>query len=109
MAVSAIKIVQGEDVAVTIDLKDHNTGLPFSLAGFTGATAYFPAVTGGGLPVQGLLVSADLGRVTFALNEVQTAAVLDGDGQNIEVVVDQGAQRAIAQILGKLNVAARLF
>lgn len=111
MASKSITIYQGSDVTLVIDFQDKNKNpvQPLSLEGFTGTTAYFPAASGGALPVFGGLVSSDLGRVSFSLDEDQTNAIVAGDEQNLEVHVDQGAKRTISQILGKLSVIAQLF
>lgn len=106
-----ITIYQGSDVTMVIDFVDKNKNpvQPLPLDGFTGTTAYFPAASGGGLPIVGSLVSSDLGRVSFSLSEDQTGAIVAGDEQSFEVHVDQGAKRTISQILGKLSVIAQLF
>ena len=113
MAGKTIQIVQGSDISITIDItqkdQDSGTSKPFPLGGFTGATAYFAAASGGSLYAFGSLVSADLGRLNFPLNEIQTGGLLAGSELNIEVLVDQGSTRTIAQILGKLEVDSRLF
>lgn len=110
MASKNIQIIQGEDISFAVTLTDKNTSQPFNLAGFTGATAYFAAASGGSpLWSVGSLLSADLGKVQFGLNEIVTAGLETGDELNIEIHVDQGATRTIAQILGKLSVVAQLF
>jgi len=109
MASKTAKVVQGSDVAVTVQLQDSDTGLPFGLSGFTGCTGYFPKDPSGSLAVTGTLVSADLGKVSFAMDETQTAQLLTGTDLDIEVEIDRGSDKIIAQILGKLEVVERLF
>jgi hypothetical protein len=107
-----INFTQGEDVSVVIQLIDKAScgEKPFNLTGFVSATAYFPAATGGGLAAyQVSLVSADLGEVQIDLDQIVSAGVNAADAQDLEVRVDHAGKRTIAQILGKLNVAAQLF
>lgn len=110
MASKQIKIVKGSDISLTVQLTDkNNDSLPFSLAGFTGCTGYFPKDPSGGLAVTGSLVSADCGKVSFILSETETDQLLAGTDLDIELEVDRGADKIIAQILGKLEVIERLF
>jgi hypothetical protein len=109
MASKTVKIVQGSDIAVTVSLTDLSTNEPFNLTGFTGATGYFPAASGGGLPVIGTLISADCGKLGFDMDEAQTGALLAGEDQDIEVEIAKGSDTILSQIIGKLTVLERLF
>jgi hypothetical protein len=110
-----VQVVQGQDIEIVVDLIDANScdgNQPFSLAGLTGCTGYFPASVASTLPyvaASGVLDSADLGKVHFSLSETDTGNLNVGTDQNIEIVVDQGPKRSIAQILNKLDVSGRLF
>lgn len=105
-----ITIIQGQTSNVTVKLIDANTKQPFSLAGLTGATGIFPTGDGTeGLAVTGTLVSADLGELMFSLDETTTEALTTGEQQSIQVQVDQGAVRSIAQLKQVLTVNAPLF
>lgn len=103
------RIIKGSDVEVTTQLIDRNTKQPFSLEGMTAASAFFANEDDTVLAVTGSLVSADLGKLLFPLNEVQTGGLAEGSEQNMEVVVDQGDVRTIAQFRGGLEILPRLF
>ena len=109
MASKTVKIVQGSDIAVTVSLTDLSTNEPLNLTGFTGATGYFPAATGGGLPIVGTLISADCGKLGFDMNEDQTGASLSGEDQDIEAEIHKGADIILSQPIGKLTVLESLF
>lgn len=102
-------IVQGDDATITIKLKDKATGDPFSLAGFTAASAFFEGTDGTPVVAACTLVSEDLGELSCALSNTQTEDMKAGDELDIEIVVDQGSTRTTAQVLGLLSVAERLF
>src|SRR5512135_627262 len=108
MATKNAKIIQGEDIILTVSLVDSVTGDPFALPGFTSATATMAGTVTPQIS-NGSLVSADLGKINFPFTAIQTAALLIGTGVNLEVVVTQGTQITIAQILGKIDVVAKLF
>jgi len=103
-----IEIIQGRDINLVVTLTDKVSGEPMSLAGFTAATASF-AGTDADVVIAGSVYSADRGKVLFEMDEDDTAALEAGDEMDIEVVVDQGDVRTIAQIIGKLVVKERLF
>lgn len=103
-----ISIVQGQNVTFTVQLIDKETCDPFSLAGFTGATGYFPKEDDTALAVTGSLVSSDLGKISFALQPADTDLIKAGDELDFEIEADTG-DKIIAQILGKLSVTERLF
>lgn len=103
------KIIKGEDVSLTIQLRDSVTKEPFSLGGFTAATGYFANEDGTTLAVSGELVSADLGKVNFILSEVQSALLAAGEESNFEAEIDRGNDKKIVQFIGKLEVVDRLF
>lgn len=109
MAAKNIVIIQGQTAEVDVQLIDGNTGNPFSLAGLTGATGVFPKADGTGMAVTGILKSSDLGTLSFSMDEDTTPNLNVGDAQNIEVRVDQGSLRSIAQLQGVLTVAAPTF
>jgi hypothetical protein len=109
MAVSSISFVQGSDVSVTVQLIDKDTGLPLSLQGFQSASAFFQKQDLTETAVSGALVSADLGQVSFSLNNALTLTLNPGDDLDWEVEVIKNDQNVIAQVLGKLSIAKRLF
>ena len=107
----AINIIKGSDATVKVSLKDKKTGDLFDLSGFSGATAYFDqAESDEPLAVTGELEgSADTGRLSFPLTEVQTDLLEAGDDINMEVVLDQGTTRTIVQFEAQISVKPRLF
>jgi hypothetical protein len=105
----AVKFVKGSDVTLTVNLVDQKTKDPFSLTGFSGATAYFAAEDGGDcVGVTGSVVSADCGKMQFVMNESTTELLAAGDAQDVEIVVDKGSDRTIVQILGSLQIVDRI-
>lgn len=109
----SVTIIQGQSVSVQVQLLDANlcpVG-PFNLSGLTGCTGFFPAADepGDSIAVTGILQSADLGVVTFGMDEETTPLLNVGEQQGIEVWVDQGSQRSICQLQNILNVNASLF
>lgn len=104
-----MKIIQGSDNILNIQLVQKSTKEPFSLDGFTAATAFFLGVEASTVAVSGALVSADLGKLTFSLSDTFTDTMEVGEGLNVEVHVEQGNTKTIVQILEKLDVVAQLF
>ena len=106
----AITIYKGSTTDVTVSLKDKKTKEPISLAGFSGATAYFDqAGSDTPLAVTGSLVSADCGKLNFSLTQENTNLLEAGDEESMEVVVDQGTNRTVIQFEGTVSIKERLF
>lgn len=106
----SITIFKGADASITVSLKDKTSGDPIDLVGFTGASAFFAQEDSDEpLSVTGVLVSEDLGKISFALNEEETTLLKAGDENNMEVLVDQGATRTIVQFEGQVAIKPRLF
>lgn len=110
MAIKTVNIVKGSDVTITVTLTDKNTGDPLNLTGFTGATGYFDQQDSDtSLAASGSLISADCGKIQVPLSEAQTALLEAGEEMDMEFEVQKGTETIIAQVLGKLTVADRLF
>jgi hypothetical protein len=105
-----IFLQQGQTANIDVFLIDEGTGQPFSLQGLTGATGIFPAADGqSGVAASGYLQSADLGHLQFQLDIPFIENMLVGENMNFQVMVDQSAQRSIANIVGYLTVNAPPF
>lgn len=110
MSLNSITINQGQTANLSVQLIDGNTGNPFNLGGLTGATGIFPAADGqSGLAATGTLLSADLGTLSFNLDEAFTEDLNVGEQQSFQVMVDQGAIRSIATLSQVLTVIAPPF
>ena len=108
------KIIRGEDATVIVDITkrtacDDGSSEPFKLDGFTSATAYLAKDGGGTVTASGTLVSEDLGRLSFTFSDTDTALLLVDDSVDMEVVINRGTVRSIAQIIGKIDVVDKLF
>lgn len=105
----AITIVKGSDAGINVSIKDKESGDPFDLTGLSGASAFMPGdastVVIAGTP----LGSLDCGRLKFDLSDSDTNLLAAGDGANMEVVIDIGANRTIVQFEGVIDVKPRLF
>jgi hypothetical protein len=108
MAGKTAKIYKGSDVKVTVSLIEDATKKPYSLAGTTGATGFFQKSDDTWLSASGIVISADLGKLQFNLTDSDTVQLKVGDAQSMEVMIDKGADRAIAQILERLQVIDRI-
>lgn len=105
-----IKAVQGQTIIMTVQLVDENTGKPRSILSFLGATGYFPQESlDTALAVSGSLVSQDLAEVTFTIDSTNSKLLKTGDSLDFEIEVNDSGETVIAQVLGKLDVAKRLF
>ena len=109
----AVRVVQGEDVTVTVNIKDGD-GNPYDLSNVTainvqventdGSTASF-TLAGGAAAV----VTAAAGVMSFTISDTASALLLVGDTQPIEIILDEGSSRRIVQITRALKVVAALF
>lgn len=106
---ASVKLIQGQDVTFILQVLDNVTSQPYSLAGLDAATAYFPKTDGTALAATGTLISADLGKLSFTLDELETAELNAGEDQSIELQIDQGSLRSIVQFEEVLTVAPQLF
>lgn len=105
-----LKITKGSSLTFNIQFSDKNTCEPFSLSGFSGATAYFPQQDlDTPVSVTGSLLSSDLGKLTFALSTTITNSLNEGDDQDFEVEVKTTSETIIQKIEQKLTVIARTF
>lgn len=112
MAVKTVSLIKGSsNVVVTVQFMDINTGLPFSLAGFVSANAYFPPLdtTLTSIVVAGALVSSDLGQVSFTLSAAQLNSMAEGDQLDWEQQVDLGSRGFVSRIQSNLSISAREF
>lgn len=109
MSQGTVVIDQGQTAKIRVQLIDGETNAPFNLAGLTGATGIFPLANNTGLAVTGILESEDLGTLIFNMDKDTTPTLNVGEGQSIEVRVDQGTTRSIAQLTNILTVNAPLF
>ena len=107
-------VVQGESRTVPVTLllsnKDFKT---FDITGATEIVARFPGqnsnfidvtLTGAGITI----VNAVGGSIDITLTTTTTEALNVGERQNFEVVITLPTQVRIAQIIGRLNVRARI-
>lgn len=104
-----ISVVQGSNTSINVFLTDQISGCPLDLSNLTGATAYFSAASGGAISASGILVSPVLGQIRVDLTPDFTTAMTPGENLDVQVNIDQGTIRTIAQILGQLTVAPSLF
>ena len=106
------RIVKGEALTITVELFDEVSGRVLTLEGATAATASFP---GTDAPVEkelgaGVELSADPGRLTITLDESDTEALAEGDGQAWQVAVTLADESIrIAQLGDALDVKPSLF
>jgi len=105
------QIVRGSDVVLTLTVRT-SSGDPLDLADATGLLVRFKktdktALVKLGEQVQ--VVNAVLGKLRVTLSETDTALLAVMQNAPIEIVVDFGATRRIAQIKSGLNVVDRLF
>lgn len=107
------KIIRGADASLTIVVRKDN-GDPLDLTGATeievrlkkaDKTALAKTMSGSAVSV----ISAHNGRISVELNETETAGLMVMHNAPVEVVVDFGDTRRIAQIKAGLSVIARLF
>lgn len=105
----AFKFVKGSDVAITVQIVDKATKLPYQLSDFTSATGYLQKVDSEFLAVSGSLVSEDLGKVKFQVNETQSADLQAGDEVDMQIGIDQGIVRTIFVLKGKLQIIEQII
>lgn len=107
------QIVRGADASLTLVIRTAN-GDALDLTGVTEVavrlrkadkTALSKTLTSGAVSV----VSEHHGRIQVELNETETASLMVMQNAPIEIVVDFGDTRRIAQIKSGLNIADRLF
>jgi len=102
-------LIKGSDTKIVVTVIDKATKEPYSLAGFTSATGFLSNTDATTLAVTGTLLSSDLGKIQFEIDEVSTALLASGDAQSMEVVIDQGTTRSIVQFDQVLDIRDRLF
>lgn len=108
------EIVKGSDVALRARIDKVLANCPLPLAGFVGATAYFPAadttenddvaVTGTSSAEQ-----QPLGEISFPVTDEQSALIAAGELQSIEVEVEADFGTIVVQLEEGLTVRDRLF
>lgn len=82
VSLSTPSLVVGSDAFVVTQVVFHGSGEPYSMPGYVGATAFFPAATGGSVTSVGTLEAQDLGTVRFPLPAANSVALLAGDAQS---------------------------
>lgn len=107
------QIIRGADAVLTLVIRTSD-GDALDLTDATAITVRFKKEDGGELLktlAQGAVdvESAHAGRIAVTLSETDTAALYVQGNAPIEVVVDLGDTRRIAQIRAGLNVVDRLF
>lgn len=107
------RIVQGEELTITVEIADKFTGQVLDLEGATVATATFRA-TDVETPVEktlaaGVTLSEQPGRLEVTLDEGDTAALLVGEAQSWQVEVSVGQETRIVILEEALDVVAALF
>jgi len=109
----AVKIVHGEDITLALRIKD-SKGNPYDLTGVTEVTARFQktdntvlskTLSSGSVVIE----SPTHGTLSVELLDADTSQLKKGDGQSLEVWIDVGQSRRIAQFVKSLNVASKLF
>ena len=114
VSTNAFSFVAGSDVALNVQLttQDPNAcagscAIPFALPNFTSCSVKLLNADGTFLSVAGSLVSADLGKLTFALTATQTALLAVGIN-NFEVTVIQSTGRTIVVLPKAVNIIATI-
>lgn len=107
------RIVQGEELTITVEIADKFTGQVLDLEGATVATATFRA-TDVETPVEktlaaGVTLSEQPGRLEVTLDEDDTAALLVGEAQSWQVEVTVAGETRIVILEEALDVVAALF
>lgn len=107
------QIVRGADASITLVIRTQN-GDALDLTDVTeisvrlrkaDKSALAKTLSSGAVTV----VSEHQGRIQVELNETETASLMVMQNAPIEIVVDFGETRRIAQIKAGLNIADRLF
>lgn len=114
---SLITIVQGEDRALTFTLQEVDSNGVTTYMDLTGVTEIdvrIAAAAGGFLSFKKsatkVAVLDTLGGVfKVTINDTESALLKVAPDQNLEVIVDVGANRRIAQLLKAITVVRRLF
>ena len=116
----SVKIIQGEDREITVQLKDGN-GANLDLTNYVGGapadieacfvstgaaiTATFNNVAKPYIRVNG---NNDCGSITISLTAVETA-LLDADAKDFEIdLIDASSERRIVQVKGQLDISEQI-
>ena len=103
-----IKITKGEDASFSVFFKDKETDSPTSMADFTSATLKLRRSDQTLLSISGSLESADLAKVTFEISDTNTALLMAGHGQDLQVELVRDTDKKIHVFEKILRVVEQL-
>lgn len=105
------KIVQGEELTITVEIFDTYSGEVLTLDAATVATASFPGTTATVVKElsDGVTVSEQPGRLEVTLDDTDTAAMRVGEAQSWQIEVTVDGETRIVQLEEALDVVASLF
>ncbi len=107
-----IKIIQGEDRDLVLNLVDENSGENFDLTGWAADKAIFKAADGTNIEKIGgdvtINAPAELGKVTVNLSDTDTSAMATSEGASFELEISMGTETRIVQFVEALEIISRL-
>lgn len=114
---SVITIVQGEDRSLNFQIKEVDSSDVTTYMDLTGATEIelrAPDNSTGYISfklsnAEVAVIDSKNGIFKVLMSDTKTALLRIGQSQNIEVIVDIGSERRIAQLLKAITVVSRLF
>jgi hypothetical protein len=104
----AYSFVKGSDVTITVQVKDKDTKVPYALTGFTSATLFIKKDDNTYLSATGTLVSSDLGKLSFTINETDSDTLRAGTKLDIQLTVNQGSTKTNFLINEMLSIYENL-
>lgn len=109
----------GSTVQIDFSLVDSLTKQPFDLTSYTELTVILPAAPSGQINLTAnngslsgsvaVIGSPTLGNIRLTVQPAQSSGLLATDEGSIEILVDKGAVRKIAQVIQRVPIEARLF
>lgn len=116
----SVKIIQGEDRDITVQLKDGN-GANLDLANYVGGGAadMKACFISTGVAIEALFSNVakpyirvngnnDCGSITISLTATETA-LLDTDGKDFEIdLIDAAGETRIVQVKGQLDISEQI-
>ena len=103
-----IELVQGEERTFILSLKQKGKTTPYIMTGLTSSTLKLKNADNSILSLTGSTVSSDLATISFTISEAQSALLLKGHNQDMQLELNKGSVKTIKIIKGSLNVLEQL-